>query len=1244
MQNINKKQDDERQSLINDNSNNGDQCKPSRLEWAESSWTGYLHLMCWWWMNPTLSKGYKNSLTENDLDSLPYQDKSFIGLNRLKDYNWTTTSTWRIVVQEFWKEYMIVGVFCLPYLVSRVAQPMLVRQIVLMSMDTEQSQLSTYILAILLSLCVIIQALLDQQINFRSMRVGVRIRNALASVIYIRLLSMKQTVWQHMNTGQIINLMTNDSYRFEEMCVRLHLLWEGPLEAVVIFGLLCWIMPPISILICYATLIISVIIIWLLSRYFSKYREIVALYCDKRVHAFNEFIHASYIIKMYNWEKPMEDRISQMRHEEFVCFQRAYYLRTVNLIQSFILPSILALTTFGSAWLLGYPLNVADCFATIAFFGLIRSQVIFITSVITERLKDVQVASKRIDSFIRLITMKDQESFVSTSSIDQEEKGKIIMSNASFSWHDDHPFLSSINLIIESGTFIGIVGQVGSGKSSLLSAILGEMNLINGQINTANSVFSYAPQSSWIFADTLRNNILLNRPFNEQRYRDVIYACCLDIDLSQFGHSGDLTMIGERGVNLSGGQKARLSLARALYVDADIYLIDDPLAAVDRTVAKQIYERCIGPYGLLKNKTRLLVTHQTQFLNEASQIIFLSHGHIDEQGSLDESTISEDVTDKKETSKLASMLDDNTSIPDTQPIITKETSNSENVYWTIWLRLFTETSFGIFGFFLLIIIFLLAEICYHFSNYQLSIWVKQSYKDQQRLPLFAYIYFTLLIGTILADTLRTIYYFFVILHGTNSLHRNMLKGLLRTSIQFFESNPSGRILSRVSRDQKVIDEQLPTTLLYAIKSFLMAIGSTLVICIIKPYVLLVAIVLIPIFLLLCHYYARSRRQLKQLESITRSPIFDHVSSSLNGLTTIRALKSKDHLIKLFTDKIDRYTCLYINMQGASRWFAMRLNFIPFLNTFVTIILFVIFRDEIDSSLIALGLTYAISIPKWFQLAIQQWSEADLLMLSAQRIYEYGQLPDEEDQGGSKRLVNTSPIWPNHGTIEFRNYSLRHRSSLEPVLKNINVRIESGQKIGIIGRTGAGKSSLFKGIFRFIHRSNINGEILIDDTDISRVTLNHLRSHLSSIPQQPILFSGTLRYNLDPFNHYSDDQCWMALEDVQFKEFVKKHSDGLLMSITESGNNLSVGQCQLICIARAILKKSKILLIDEATANIDEKTDELIQEIISNKFQDRTVITIAHRLNTVAKSDRILVLDNGVVVNYDTPTNILQYYQ
>ncbi|CAF3690304.1 unnamed protein product [Rotaria sp. Silwood1] len=407
---------------------------------------------------------------------------------------------------------------------------------------------------------------------------------------------------------------------------------------------------------------------------------------------------------------------------------------------------------------------------------------------------------------------------------------------------------------------------------------------------------------------------------------------------------------------------------------------------------------------------------------------------------------------------------------------------------------------------------------------------------------------------------------------------------------------------------------------------------------------LFAAVLGPAFWLLCRYYLRSSQQLKRMESITRSPIFGLFASSLNGLTTIRAFKVQNDMIRAFMNLADANTRPYLYTVGAARWFCLRIDVMTTLFTLFTALFVVILRNRANPAMLTLSLLYSINISAWFQFGVRQLTEAQNLMISVERIDEYARLPQEEDNGSSKRLIKTPTDWPDRGAIEFRNYSLRYRSNLEPTLKNINLAIKPCEKVGIIGRTGAGKSSLFQGLLRLVDRSIVDGEILIDDIDISRITLNHLRSHISVIPQQFVLFAGTLRSNIDPLDVYSDAQCWTALEAVQMKAMASNHPAGLLMPVTESGSNLSIGQCQLICLCRAILRPSRILLIDEATANIDNESDRKLQLIIADVAKNRTVLTIAHRLNTVTNSDRLLALDNGMVVDFDVPDKVLVRFQ
>ncbi|UJR18265.1 hypothetical protein I4U23_005168 [Adineta vaga] len=1203
----------------------------SQIDWAEASWIRWWRVACFMWVIPILRLGYKQPLTDDDLDDLPNKDKSRLLLNEFNIYDWTITNIWYVITKTFWKDFLFSGILLIPYMAMRLVQPLLLRQIFLFIVNDQPFSSSEYFYIIVLFICSIIPPFIFQQSSFRIIRLGLRIRNALTSLIYARLLSTNAAALQQINTGHIINLVTNDTAKFSDSSIYLHFIWEGPLEAIVAFVFLCRIIGLFPTLCGYFVLLLLIPFQILFSRKLSQYYERVTKLTDKRLQAFDELINGCHVIKMYNWEEPIQNRIYALRKDESAGFRQAARLRAYNMSLFFSFLPLILLITFSSSWLFGQPLNAIDLFTAASIYAVIRSPLLSFFPIALEKLIQTKIAMKRIDTFIQLQQI-NQQLFLSSKIDDQQQKGRIVMQNASFSWQDKMICLSSIDIDIKPGSLVSIIGPIGSGKSSLFYAILGEMNRLNGEINMNGSSISYVSQSAWIFSDTIRANILLDKTFNKERYSNILRACCLDVDINAFGPSSDLTVIGEKGMTLSGGQKTRISLARALYMDADIYLLDDPLASVDNRVAEEIYSRCIGPDGFLNKKTRLLITHQTKYLSNSDKILYFCDGQIQSQGFYNELQMKHRIIDRideknsSEISQLSEMLNTEQSSIDTRSIIDDEILTQGSVSWSVWRHLLIDSPIGWFGLCLLIILLTFGQIFYDSSNIILRIWLKQISTDQQFQSVFFYIYIIITLSTLLVAFLRSDYFFHVFLIGTNHLHNTMLNRLINTSVRFFETNPSGRILNRAGRDQYIIDEILPITLFDSTQSLLMTIGSLFIIIILNPWTLSILIPFIIISLLLRHVYVRSNYQLKRLENITRNPIYTLFSSSLDGLITIRALKLQQYFLNEFLNRIDANTRAYINMISVSQWFGIVLDLLNNIFSVGTILLTIVFKDVLNHSLIILLLMYSIIIKGYFQWGLRQAIEAQLLMTSTERIEEYTQLPYEEDSGGQIGLVKVSPYWPTHGSIEFRNYSLRYRVGLDPALKCLNFRIEPGEKIGIIGRTGAGKSSLFQGLLRLIDRSSVTGQILIDGIDISQLTLAHLRSHLSIIPQQPILFSGTIRYNLDPFNQYTDEECWMALEVVQLKKLVMNHSDGLLLLLTGSSFNLSTGQCQLICAARAFLKKSKILLIDEATANVDPETDSLIQKVLTEKFQDRTVLTIAHRLNSVVRSDRILVKD------------------
>ncbi|CAF3807803.1 unnamed protein product [Rotaria sp. Silwood1] len=1208
---------------------------PCRLDWAESYWTRWIYIPLFLWVAPILSLANKRNLIENDLNDLSIHDKCSVVLNRVNQYNSKWPGTWHVFRGVFYKDFLTSIWLVFPFTIARISQPLFIRELTLYIKD--QSGLpaySGYLYAIGLCIAVVLQATCQQQIFFRNTRAGMRVRNALSTIIYQHLLTINTAALHKTTAAQTINLVSNDANKFAELSIFVHALVTVPLEVFVIFGLLWWNIG-LPTLFGYAVLISVIPIQFIFSRQFSKYRKATMACTDKRVQTVNELVNGCQIIKMYNWEKAMERRVRETRRLELSNIRKASSLRALNVAISFVTIPLVCLATFGGSWLMGHTLLPENIFSTLAFLTTVRLPLTITMPYFIEKFSEARISARRIDQFMQLDMLLNKRKKVKN----ENEDHAIIMEDASFSWKDS-PSLVSLSLKIKKGNLVGVKGAIGSGKSTLLAAILGEINLVSGKLQLQTNSISYAPQSAWIFADTIRGNILLGKPMDEERYKNVIKACCLDIDLQNFGEVGDLLMIGDKGVNLSGGQKARISLARALYAEADLYLLDDPLAAVDPKVAKSIFDQSIGPESFLHGKTRILVTHQTHFLVESDQMLLMTNGHIDElhieqQPAIDPSneTSETDSSNDKETDFVL-----NTSITDINSIVKSETSIEGSINWNVWLKLFTSPPLRWFGFLLMIILMFGNEALYDYANMWLAVWSSKD-ESEQRSSFYIYVYLGVIFSILIVALIRVGYVIYIMLCGSTYFHNRMLKGILYTSLRFFENNPSGRILNRASKDQQVIDEALPLALIDTMQYLLMTLGSIVIIGITNPWVLLILIPLVPTILWLRLFYMRSSRQLKRLESVTRSPIYTLFSTSLDGLTSIRAFDVQGDFLKMFIERIDVNSRAYFILSATTHWFGLRLDLTASLLTLVTSILAVALRHQIDPSTAALSISYCITLTGLFQWAIRQSAEAENFMTSAERIYEYGQLVRESHQNNSDSNVLIQPTtdWPSRGIIEFKDYTFRYRPELDPVLKNLNLRIESQEKIGVIGRTGAGKSSLIQALFRLVDQSTINGTILIDGIDIGRISLNYLRSHLSVIPQVPILFCGTLRYNIDPFEQFSNEECLAVLEAVQLKKLVQNHPDGLHLLVAESGTNLSAGERQLVCVARAILKRSKILLIDEATAHVDHATDMMIQEVIADKFRDRTILTIAHRLNTVANSDRILMLQQGEVAYFDVPS-------
>ncbi|CAF1607017.1 unnamed protein product, partial [Adineta ricciae] len=900
----------------------------SRLEWAESSWIRLWYIISWRWINPLLSLGYKTTLTEEDLDDLPSQDKCSVLYDMIRNSKRDYDKIFNTCRDVFWKRYLLVALLRLPILIAVIAQPLFLYKLVLYITDHQSAQVSPsapvysgYLYATGLFSCALLQALFYHQYYFYSARLDLMIRNSVLSTIFAHLLSINTTTLRQVGTNYAMSIVTNDVTKFEEFSKHTLYIIEAPLLSGMTFILLYWINGVWSTVSGFLIFTLLIPLQVILGRKFNEHRKNVVVRTDRRIHVCEELIRGIHVIKMYNWEEHMKKRVGETREPEMASIRHAFVLRAINMGLFLASIPITGFATYVGAWLDGRHLTTIQIFISLAFFSQMRFPVMYSLPVAIEKLVVIRQAWKRIAKFLQL-NPKEEQKLLDTD--DTQSKGTITLHDASFSWDGHNCCLSLLNIRIEPGSFVGVVGPVGSGKSSLFSAILGEMIQLDGQMNVSNSSFSYAAQSPWIFADTLRANIIFTKPFDERHYRAVLHACCLDIDLTILGPKADLTMIGENGVNLSGGQKARVCLARALYADSDIYLLDDPLSAVDRTVAKRIYDRCIGPKGLLKNKTRLLITHHREYLTQCHQIIVLNQGQMQIQTpriDLNE----QDKKDEEDQQISAAMLDIGQFTASSQSIIVKETSNAQQIRSSLWCTLFTAPPLKTLGLCLTLILLLFGQVLHDGTNLWLALTTRHLRYTKSTQSIHLPTYFVLTMATLFVAIGRSSFFFYQILNGSNRLHDKMLSGLLHTSMRFFESNPSGRILNRMSKDQQVVDETLPEVLFDAVQSLLLPIGFICIILIINLWMIPLVIFLVILFWICFQYYIRTSQQLKRMESMARSPIYGLFTSSVKGLATIRAFKVENDLIKSIASLIDDNTRPFLYLSGTTRWFTCRMD-------------------------------------------------------------------------------------------------------------------------------------------------------------------------------------------------------------------------------------------------------------------------------------------------------------------------------
>ncbi|XP_065933452.1 ATP-binding cassette sub-family C member 4-like isoform X1 [Magallana gigas] len=1280
------------------------------------STANWLSRFTYWWIFPLFRYGHRHPLTQDHLYDVLSEDQSHLLGDRMEK-SWNDhvkkcekkgkkPSLYWAVIAEFKWEWGINGIFLVVSEGIKLAQPFLVGRIIsYFQPGSTLSQTEVYIYAMLVAVSHILRLIVSPKYFCNSQHIALKMKVAVASLIYRKILKMSSWSKHSTTSGKIINHLSTDLDKFLYAVENFHFCWIGPLEIVAILYLLYQQIGLVSLL----TLAVTLVLLplqFMLGWICGKLRMKIGAAGDKRIHLMNQIITGMRVIKMYCWEKPFSEIIFNIRGLEVFQIWKSSIAKSINIGLFQSASVVISMALFGTAWYTGVPLSAQRIYSTLGWVSCLRLTIFFFMMYLVEDSKQLASSLKRIQSFL---TVEDMKVFSEGKAKSNKKGGvSVCIRNMTASWHGPLPqnkegvteklldqemseafSLKNIDLEVKKGELLAVVGPVGSGKTSLLLSLLKELPPETGQVCVQGTV-GYMAQTPWVMSGTFQANVTFGENVEQERYRQVLHACALYKDL-ELMRLGDQTLVGERGLLLSGGQKARLTLARTVYREADVYLLDDPLGAVDTEVGSHLFQRCICE--LLRGKTRILVTHQLQYLRSADRIVVLNEGRVVSVGTYDElvkqgtefsSILTKHDKDMEEKDESQEKSINEQGEKSTEAFDDGEFVETGDVGWNVYKDYYLS---GRPWLYLPLTMFLLliAYAANGYGNWHLAKWAELSNSLNLRTqngsyPLYPVIdtlnqthglyttymynitphlqtsnfttegslitvqgdelmqqYLVAMSVFVVGISLFSLVYFRMSVIISKRLHNNMFQVVMGAKTHFFDSNPVGQILNIFARDLGLIDSLIPSltsTVIEISVQLAMKIGIT---CIINPFLLLPLTPLVIVLYLIRWFSLPTTRNMKRLEAMTQSPIFSHISDTLVGLQSIRALGMSRKFLQDFDRFQDRHTSAFFLYLSTIRWFSVRSLFFLDVYFVLVILLSLVLRDMIGLSggLFGMALNYLLTMATPFAYMMRKTADLNTLMTSVERIVSYTKLEQE-----APKVSNSPPpsSWPQNGEIKLVNVGLQYSSDTDQVLHNITCLINSREKIGIVGRTGAGKSSLLAALLRLAEPI---GEIYIDDVNVLKIGLHELRNKISVIPQDPILFSGTLRKNLDPFEEYTDDQLWIALEQVQLKVKVQSEREGLYMEVSDSGQNLSVGQRQLVCLARAILRQNNILVLDEATANVDHSTDRLIQETIRSRFKNCTVLTVAHRIHTIMDSSRVMVLNQGKLVEFDTPYQLLQ---
>ncbi|CAI6363371.1 unnamed protein product [Macrosiphum euphorbiae] len=1118
------------------------------------------------------------------------------------------------------KQFYGIGLLKLFADIFRIAAPIFLKKLITFVSHYEEPISHGYIYMAGLVLMSLISILFVSHYEYQIHMLGIKIRGALVTMIYKKTLELNTVMLNNFGIGEIVNFIRTDTTYVVHSCNSFHSMWSVPFQLVVVLYLL-YQQLGIAFL---SGVFVSVLLIpinKIITSNIGKLSGKLMKEKDKRVTLMSEIIKGIRVIKFHVWEKYFIDKVSDYRKLEVLNLKKRKYLDALCVYFFASTPITISMLTFSTFIFLGGQLTASKVFTSMALLHMLISPLNTFPSILNDVTKAF-VSFKRIQHLIEVDDLQTQSYY----SLMPVQYGKtfdnaVSLTKCSFNWGIRSFQLTNINFSVAKGSFVGIVGPTGSGKSTLLAAILAEMNKDEGIITSSNNMkdgFAFVAQTPWIQKGTIKDNILFGQNFSLEKYRTVIKSCGLVKDLQEFPR-GDLTLIGESGVTLSGGQKARLALARAVYQNKFMYLMDDIFASVDINVAQHLYTHCIN--GLLKDKTRIICTHNSQFLLSADWVLIMNNGTIVNQGRpfevLNDYVVKAvDVKFEEANSNSYLSMDDWTPIKESE--ITNDLNDIENqekgvvdssVYKQYW------KSVGNLIVIMLFFAMIIMQGTHNISDLWLSHWVNE-------------------ITNIHYDNAVTD---FTSLQACTIIHDCLLTSIMNVKTTFFDVNPLGRILNRFSSDINVIDDSLPFILNIFIAQFFLVIGTLGSIIFSVPWAIIIAVVLTPIYYKLQLRYRNSSRELRRIATVARSPLYNHINESFQGLSTIRAFRAVSRFERENQDKLENCLKAEFSSHLASLWFNFRLRIIGITILFFISLISVFIHqwNPTNTGYLGLSLTYALTLTNMLGRLVTSIATTECDMISLERVLDYSKNTENETE--VEDTISPPFAWPTNGIIHFSNVFLKYKHDGPMSLNGVSFETTSSEKIGVIGRTGAGKSSLLAALCKMCDISS--GTIFIDSVDLSKISPREIRNRICVIPQDPFLFDGTIRENIDPLKEYMDSNIWSALQRCHLVATVKRL--GGLGCYLGDNYNLSVGEKQLLCLVRAILKNAKVVCVDEATANVDEITDRKIQETIRTAFKHSTVITIAHRIRTVMDSDRILVMDNGKVIEFESPNVLLE---